>query len=319
MSADGTALKAKMDNALHEARILIIGTQVLLGFHFNAFLQARFEHFSRALQTLSVAGLGLLLLAFGLLVAPVAYHRIVEAGDVSRALHRFTTLAVGAALLPMAVTLAIGGYVIADRIDLFIPPAVVALTVLSVALGCWYVLPLALRGHRGGGESMTDRSEVGLPDKIKQALTEIRVVLPGAQALLGFSFGAILAEPFEHLPRTSQLTHFVGVGFVLLATILLMTPASRHRITEHGEDTEDFLRFTSHMLLLAMAALALGMSAQVLVVVRRVYDSVPLAATAAGLTAVSFFAVWFGLTTWLRARRRAVRPAHTRAGRREAA
>src|SRR5690349_1501529 len=209
-------LKGKIDNALNEARILVLGTQVLLGFHYQAFLEPRFQHFPGALQTLSVIGLGLLLLAFGLLAAPVAYHRVVEHGGVSGELHRFTTLAVGTALLPLALALTTGGYVIGDRLDLPLPPALVSLVVLVLTIGCWYVLPLALRRRRrGGGVSMSERTELPLADRVQQALTEIRVVLPGAQALLGFSFGAILMENFEHLPRTSQLTHLAGAGFVL--------------------------------------------------------------------------------------------------------
>jgi hypothetical protein len=61
-------------------------------------------------------------------------------------------------------------------------------------------------------------------------------------------------------------------------------------------------RFASQMLLAAMAALAFGVAAQVLVVVRRVHDSLPVAATVAAGALVFCWGLWFGLTTWLRLR-----------------
>jgi len=302
VSETATPLEDKIRHALNEGRILILGTQVLLGFHYRAVLEPRFEHLPAAGQALAVIGLGLLLLAFGLLVAPVAYHRIVERGAVSTALHRLTTLTVGAALLPLACAFAIGAWVVTERVAVF-SPAAAAAVVLALTLGCWYALPLAVRRRLPTeGDTMAERQDVSLKSKIEQALTEVRMVLPGAQALLGFGFAAILLESFDHLPMSSQLTHLAGLGFIMLATILLMTPASRHRIAERGEDTEDFHRFTSRMLLLAMAALAVGLSAQVFVVVRRVYDTLPVAGAAAAGALVFFLGFWFGLTAWLRAR-----------------
>ncbi|TMQ26498.1 MAG: hypothetical protein E6K82_04310 [Candidatus Rokuibacteriota bacterium] len=319
MSEKATPLEDKIRHALNEGRILILGTQVLLGFHYRAVLEPRFEHLPAAGQALAIIGLGLLLLAFGLLVAPVAYHRIVERGAVSTALHRLTTLAVGAALLPLAFAFAIGGWVVAERVAV-VPPAAAAVLVLALTLGCWYALPLAARRRlKTEGETMAERQDIPLRSKIEQTLTEVRMVLPGAQALLGFGFAAILLDSFDHLPTSSQLTHLVGLGFIMLATILLMTPASRHRIAERGEDTEDFHRFTSRMLLLAMAALALGLSAQVFVVVRRVYDALPVAGAAAGGALVFFVGFWFGLTAWIRARQPASAAGARPAAGREAA
>jgi hypothetical protein len=39
-----------------------------------------------------------------------------------------------------------------------------------------------------------------IKDKIQQVLTEIRVALPGAQALLGFQFTSLFMEAFQKLP-----------------------------------------------------------------------------------------------------------------------
>ena len=44
-----------------------------------------------------------------------------------------------------------------------------------------------------------------LKEKIKTLSTEIRLVLPSAQALLGFQFSAVLSEAFGRLPATKSV------------------------------------------------------------------------------------------------------------------
>jgi hypothetical protein len=202
-------VKAKIRHGLNEARILILGTQVLIGFQYRAVLEPGFEHLPMAMQWLSVAGLGLLIVTFGLLVAPAAYHRIVERGVASARLHRFTTRAVGAALLPLALALGGAAYLVAERVAVGVPASFAAAIVVASALGFWYALPLALRdGATERKDSMT--AYTLLDERIEHVLTEIRMVLPGAQALLGFGVGAVLMESFDRLPQSSQLIHLSG-------------------------------------------------------------------------------------------------------------
>ena len=290
-------------NALNEARILILCTQVLLGFHYQSVLEPRFERLPRALQWLSLGGLAMLTLTFVVLAAPAAYHRIVDRGAASPDVQVFTTRALAVALLPLALAFGMATYVMTERIDVGVRPAVAATAIVAAALGCWYVWPLASRRPaRKEDQAMSQPPETPVKDKVEHVLTEIRMVLPGAQALLGFSFAAVLMERFERLPSSSQVVHLVGAAFVMLATILLMTPASRHRLGEHGADTEQFHRFASRLLLAAMVALGAGVAAQTWVAVRRVSDSVPVATAAALASLALCFGVWFGLTLWLRSR-----------------
>src|SRR5712692_7491508 len=79
-----------------------------------------------------------------------------------------------------------------------------------------------------------DDRRMALEQRIKDALNEARMVLPGAQALLGFQFMSFFAAGFIELPRASRLIHFSGLLFVSLACILLIAPASFHRLAEQG-------------------------------------------------------------------------------------
>ena len=139
-----------------------------------------------------------------------------------------------------------------------------------------------------------------LETRIKQVLTEARVVLPGAQALLGFQFVAMLTDAFEKLPRTLQYLHLASLGLIALCVVLLMAPAAFHRIVERGEDSERLHRFSSAMVLGALVPLALGLSGDAYVVLEKILHSNALALTIAGIVLVLFLGVWFGLTFGVR-------------------
>ena len=145
-----------------------------------------------------------------------------------------------------------------------------------------------------------DQGSAALKEKIDHALTEARVVLPGAQALLGFQFSAMLIEGFEKLPASSRYLHLASLSLIALSTILLMTPAAYHRIGEQGEYTEHFYRFTSSCLLVALVPLALGVTGDFYVVVRKVCHSAPFSLGLSVLMLLFFFGLWFGLTLYHR-------------------
>lgn len=149
-----------------------------------------------------------------------------------------------------------------------------------------------------------DESQSGgtkLKDKIEQALTECRVVLPGAQALLGFQFATFLMESFEKLPTSSKIVHIVSLCFIALSVILLMAPAAYHRIVEEGENTEHFHNVANRLLIGAMVPLALGICGDFFIVFRKVSESTSGAIVASTAMLLIFYGLWFGFTIYCRA------------------
>jgi len=294
------------ENALNETRMLILGAQVLIGFGFQAAFQPGFDRLPAEAQQLKLLGLGLMLIALAFLIAPCAFHQIVECGNDSPRLIAFTGRIAAFALLPFAVTIGIELFLAA----LVVFGAAVALPVgvigLIFALFLWYGLEWLWREpdrHKADeNKERTMKNEgTSLENKIKQVLTEARVVLPGAQALLGFQLAAILTDGFAKLPRSSQYAHIVSLGLIAVTIVLLMAPAAFHRIVERGEDTERLHRFASAVLA-AMVPLALGVASDFYVVVSKVLDAPGLAAGLAGASLVVFFGLWFGFTLALRTR-----------------
>ena len=64
------------------------------------------------------------------------------------------------------------------------------LTFVLVALATWYGIPW-LAAEARAERTMEDK-EQSIETQIIQALTELRVILPGAQALFGFQFSVVL-------------------------------------------------------------------------------------------------------------------------------
>jgi len=294
------SVRTKVKNALDEARILVLGVQVLLGFQYRAFFEPAFDRLPRLNQHLKLAGLALLLGVMGLTLLPAARHRLVERGEDTFALLRFTLNVVGLALLPFALALGLDLYDLGWTRG---PAVAVALGVatFAVAAGFWYGIALVF-GHRSPPEE--EGGEMKLEDKIVQVLTEARVVLPGAQALLGFQLAMTLMQGYESLPESSKDMHLAATCAIALTVIFLMAPPAYHRIVEGGEDTERFHRFASWMVLGAMVTLPLGFAGDLWVVVRKQFGSVAAAHLGAAAALLFFYGLWFVAMLALRARHR---------------
>jgi hypothetical protein len=106
-----TKLSDKIKTALDESRILILGTQILLGFHYRGVFESGFEALPRVSQYIKLAGLGVLLIAIILIIWPSAYHRIVYQGNDHPKVHDFITTVMDIALFPIVIALALDFYV----------------------------------------------------------------------------------------------------------------------------------------------------------------------------------------------------------------
>jgi hypothetical protein len=144
----------------------------------------------------------------------------------------------------------------------------------------------------------------GLHEKIDLMLTEARVILPGAQALLGFQLAIVLTAEFERLDFAVKSMHGIALCLLCVSVILLMAPAAYHRIVYAGEDSPQFLRIGSLLVMSSTVPLALGLAADVFVVATKIVPS-PVGAAAAGMLALLFLVgCWHVIPLAARASRR---------------
>jgi hypothetical protein len=147
--------------------------------------------------------------------------------------------------------------------------------------------------------------EQSLEARIGQALTELRVILPGAQALFGFQFAAVLTEKFAPLLVVPKTIHLASLGVVAVAVIMLIAPAAYHRIAAGGNAEERVLRYAVWMMLPAQGLLALGLVGDAYVTTQLIFESQAAALAVAIIALVAFASLLYGIP--LAARRRRIR------------
>ena len=151
-------LEKKIEQVLTECRIVLPGTQALLGFQLSAFLTDAFTKLPRADQLLHLGAFGFIALSGILLMTPPAYHRVGEKGEMTAHFHRFASKVLLCAMLPLALGISLDFYIVLAKVTH--SPAIAAglagLALLTFA-GFWYGLPYWSRQRR-----TSDRGGVGM-------------------------------------------------------------------------------------------------------------------------------------------------------------
>lgn len=132
--------------------------------------------------------------------------------------------------------------------------------------------------------------------RAENVLQEIRVVIPGTQALLGFQFIAFFNDAFKTLPASLQLYHLANLFLVSCSAVFLLTPVAYEEVGEDGKPTKRFISFTSRLIMLGMFCLITGMAGDVLVAGYALQSNHFLAAIAAIIIFLFGNIMWFGLS-----------------------
>jgi hypothetical protein len=299
------SLSEKVKTGLAETRLLILGAQVLLGFKFSGVFQDAFTELSPRARLLDCAGQVLMAVTIGLLIAPSMQHLIVEDGQDTLRIHRATGWFAGIALLPFGISLGLGLYIVFDHLYGRGAALYVGVLFCLLAVLFWYGLGFVVKLRVTRKTSMEEKeTPTPLPARIDQMLTEARLILPGAQALLGFQLSVTLTRAFEQLPASSRFLHVGALCCVALVVILLMTPAALHRISFQGEDSPTFFRMGSWFIIVAPVPLSLGIAGDLYVATSKASESALLGAALASIVFTILTVLWYGLPLYLRTRGR---------------
>jgi Family of unknown function (DUF6328) len=294
----GPTIAMKIDDklkvALDENRLLILGAQVLFGFQFNGVFQQAFADLSSTSQLLAFVALVLLMLTIGLLIAPSMEHRIVERGQANPRMLAVATAFAGWALVPLSLGLACDLFIASSQGSNMLVGGIVAVSFFAIAIFCWFVLAFMLRRKDLTMPKKEAVEPTPISTQVTQLLTEARVIIPGAQALLGFQLTATLTQVFTELPPEAKLIHVVALCCIGLAVIFLMAPASLHRIAFGGEESREFLEIGSFFVTAAPLPLAFGIVLDAYIAATRALQSGTAAAVLAVVAALFFIGIWYG-------------------------
>src|SRR3954454_2361992 len=99
------SLSKKVKVGLDETRILILGSQILLGFQFQGAFRPAFDKLPVDDRLGWVGALGLIMLTIALLITPSVQHRMVEGGQDPKRLLGVIGRYAGLSLAPFALAL----------------------------------------------------------------------------------------------------------------------------------------------------------------------------------------------------------------------
>jgi hypothetical protein len=143
------SLEKEAQSVEGEARMVLPGIQAIFGFQLIAIFNQRFEELAAMERVLHLSSLVLVAVSTALIMAPAAYHRIAERGEVSK---RFVDLASNLLAWAMAV-LAAGiavDFYIAARLAADSPAVGLVLAAGALLLfgWLWFIFPLRRRSAR---------------------------------------------------------------------------------------------------------------------------------------------------------------------------
>lgn len=302
-------LEAALKTSLDELRMQMLGAQVLFGFQFQGVFQDGFPALTVAARSVDAAGLALMVLALGLMIAVPCQHRLVERGETTARICRTSRRYANLALLPLAGAVGCDVFVAIER-PFGLPLSVMMAVVTFVfAIGAWYALGLGLRRTLTvhDVEEPMMRTNTPLHAKIEQMLTEARVILPGAQALLGFQLSVMMTKAFGELPSAARVAHLIALGCLTLAVVLLIAPAAVHRITFGGRDDRRMHSAGSVLITVALLPLACAISLDVWVAFNRLYGANSMGLIGALAAFVLLSGLWYLLPLFLRRLNRQIR------------
>ncbi len=128
--------------------------------------------------------------------------------------------------------------------------------------------------------------------EMRHIIEEARVILPGLQAVFGFQTIAVFNERFKDLETYAQACHLAGLGLMVIAMAMLMTPAIYYR-AQHGHATSLMVKVSRRMIRGALMPLACGMSLDMLTVISLATDKLAPSIAASVLTFLLFLSLWY--------------------------
>jgi hypothetical protein len=142
--------------------------------------------------------------------------------------------------------------------------------------------------------SRSEEQQRRLDKQLDQLLQEARVVMPGVQILFAFLLAVPFQQRFAATDGSQRDVYLLALLAAAVATICFIAPAAYHRILFERCEKDHLIRIANRYLIAGLAAMAVAMSASVLLVVDLWFHAGTVA-TIATLLTLLFAWFWFGL------------------------
>ena len=128
--------------------------------------------------------------------------------------------------------------------------------------------------------------------KIKVGLDETRMLILGAQILLGFQFREVFADLFDELPKATRYGSAIGILLMTMVVGLLIAPGPYHRIVLEGRDDPSLQPVISFVAETALLPFGAALGIDLFIAGERVFGT-PIGVTVGAATAAIAVAGWY--------------------------
>ena len=139
---------------------------------------------------------------------------------------------------------------------------------------------------RGGEQGRLDR-------ELLELLNELRVVLPGVQALFAFLLIVPFNDRFAGVTGMERAVYTVALLASALACVLFITPPAFHRLRFRRHDKAQLLRIGNRCAIAGLAALAVAMVASFFLIAEVLFGA------AVGIALAAIIAVPIAVLWWI--------------------
>jgi hypothetical protein len=146
---------------LNELRVVGIGVQVLFGFLLSLPFTSHFSKLYTAQRGVYLTTVTLAALSTALLVAPVAYHRLLFRRHEKGSLVRVTNVLAIAGLVTVGLAVSCAVLLIVSFVAPGAPAVVITTLVVAAFAGLWFALPLSRRDR----DDHDDHARRATPDR----------------------------------------------------------------------------------------------------------------------------------------------------------
>ncbi len=130
--------------------------------------------------------------------------------------------------------------------------------------------------------------------EVIELLNELRVVLPGVQVLFAFLLILPFQPGFGDLTELERTVYLVAFLATTVSTVLLITPASYHRLRFRAGDKLRMLHVSNRLVIAGMLCLAVAVTAAVFLIAEVLVGdmgALAIAGAVAGGLAVFWYAI----------------------------
>lgn len=148
------------------------------------------------------------------------------------------------------------------------------------------------------GKQLRDEEEDDDGD-FSDMLSEMRILLPGAQMLSAFLIILPFNTGFAHIDHTEKLLFLATFFLALTSLVLLSAPAVQHRLMRPLKDRARFKRVATKQIVAGSFALAIALVLGTDLVISEVFGST-VGMTMAGIMAALIAVAWWLMPMYLK-------------------